>query len=88
MTPKLEQSKVRDIDRENLIDIFRNFDSDMNVEFIAQFPHLWQDCYDISEESRYHEVMINSMLAGYDTKQSSLDQANERMRELGSWSRN
>ena len=57
-----EASKQRMAD---LKDLFRNFDGDLKDKFIARYPEIWDDCYDIMEDSRYHRVMINSMLAGY-----------------------
>lgn len=46
------------------IELFKNFDGDKKAEFIEKYPEIWSDCYDIMEGSRYHDVMINSFLAG------------------------
>lgn len=58
--------------------LFEQFDGDMKAEFIKKYPEIWNDCYDIMEESRYHRVMINCLKAGaaftlaYEKKRSAV----------------
>lgn len=52
--------------RDYIIDLFRNFDGDKNTDFILKYPHVWKNCFDIEEQSRYHRVMIDSALVGFD----------------------
>lgn len=53
-------------ERNELQNLFVEFDGDRKVEFIAKYPVLWNDVYDIMEDSRYHRAMINSMIAGHE----------------------
>lgn len=52
--------------KKDLIDLFNCFDGDRKEEFIEKHPAIWDDCYDIMEQSRYHRVMLKCVEAGYD----------------------
>ena len=52
--------------RDELKILFKEFDGNQKDEFIQKHLKIWNDAYDIMEDSRYHRVMINSVLAGFD----------------------
>lgn len=64
--------KLLESEREDLQNLFAQFDSDRKVEFIEKYPMLWSDVFDIMEESRYHRAMINSVLAGHNSATNRL----------------
>lgn len=80
---KVDSGKVRDIQREELKDLFTNFDSDRRAEFIEKFTDIWDDCFDIHEGSSHHRVMIKSFLAGYDTLKTERDLAIQQRDSYG-----
>ncbi len=59
-------------ERDDLRNLFVEFDGDRNGEFIEKYLTLWNDVYDIMEESRYHRAMINSMVAGHEAASARL----------------
>ena len=52
--------------RDELNKLFQDFDGDLKPDFIEQFPEIWDDCYDIMEDSRYHRLMLKCLNAGFD----------------------
>lgn len=46
--------------------LFQEFDGDLKDQFIKKYPEIWNDCYDIMEGSRYHNVMLGCLKAGFD----------------------
>lgn len=51
--------------KSDFIDLISEFDGERKAEFIEKFPHIWDDCYDIMEGSRYHRVMQNCFNEGF-----------------------
>lgn len=51
--------------KSDFIDLISEFDGERKAEFIEKFPHIWDDCYDIMEGSRYHRVMQNCFIEGF-----------------------
>ena len=51
--------------KSDFIDLISEFDGERKAEFIEKFPHIWDDCYDIMEGSRYHRVMKNCFNEGF-----------------------
>lgn len=59
-------------ERDDLRSLFVEFDGDRKGEFIEKYLMIWNDVYDIMEESRYHRAMINSMVAGHEAASARL----------------
>ena len=53
-------------EKKDLIDLFNCFDGDRKGEFIEKYPAIWDDCYDIVEQSRHHRVILKCVEVGYD----------------------
>jgi hypothetical protein len=50
---------------DDLESLFHEFDGDRKDEFITKYPDIWDEVYDIMEESRYHRAMKSILKAGY-----------------------
>lgn len=57
---------------DDLVNLFHEFDGDRNTEFIKKHIEIWDDVYDIMEDSRYHRAMKSIVKAGYTAALSDL----------------
>lgn len=57
---------------DDLVNLLHEFDGDRNTEFIKKYPDIWNDVYDIMEDSRYHRAMKNIVKEGYSEALSDL----------------